>query len=94
MGCQIGSLSMGILMYANDLVLISASVSKLQNMVDLCVSVLHGLDLNVNSKKFTCMRIGGAFFYLFIFKLLNNMQYIHLQSDKQFEGPTRSHKKH
>jgi len=66
MGCQIGSLSMGILMYADDLVLISASVSKLQNMVDLCVSVLHGLDLNVNSKKSTCMRIGGAFKHICI----------------------------
>ena len=32
MGCQISSLSMGILMYADDLVLNSASVSKLQNM--------------------------------------------------------------
>ena len=30
MGCLIGSLSMGILMSADDLVLISASVSKLQ----------------------------------------------------------------
>ena len=55
MECQIGSLSMGVLMYADDLVLISASLSKLQNMVDLCVSVLNGLDLNVISRKSTCM---------------------------------------
>ena len=61
MGCQIGFPQHGYSMYADDLVLISASVSKFQNMVDLCVSVLHGLDLNVNSEKSSCMRIEGAF---------------------------------
>ena len=54
---------MGILMYADDLVLISASVCKLQTMISICVDALHNLDLKVNFKKSTCMRIGTQFKY-------------------------------
>ena len=61
LGCQVGNLNMGILMYADDLVLISASVFKLQKMVDLCLNVLTSLDLKVNVKKSACIRIGRDF---------------------------------
>jgi len=52
---------MGILMYADDLVLISALVLKLLKMVDLCLNVLTSLDLKVNVKKSACIRIGRDF---------------------------------
>ena len=42
--CKIGTQNM----YADDLVLVSASVCKLQKLVSICVDVLHSLDLNVN----------------------------------------------
>ena len=61
LGCKIGTQNMGILMYADDLVLISASVCKLQTMISICVDALHNLDLKVNFKKSTCMRIGTQF---------------------------------
>ena len=51
LGCQIGTQNMGILMYADDLVLVSASVCKLQKMVSICVDVLRSLDLKINIKK-------------------------------------------
>ena len=61
LGCQVGNLNMGTLIYADDLVLISASVCKLQKMVDLCLNVLTSLDLKVNVKKSACIRIGRDF---------------------------------
>ena len=48
-------------LYADDLVLISASVCKLQKMVDLCLNVLTSLDLKVNVKRSACIRIGKDF---------------------------------
>ena len=39
------------------------SVCKLQIMISICVDALHNLDLKVNLKKSTCMRIGTQFKY-------------------------------
>jgi hypothetical protein len=50
--------SVGILMYADDLVLISSSLRGLQGMIDLCISELNSLDLVINAKKSVCLRIG------------------------------------
>lgn len=57
-GCHFGMLNMGILMYADDLVLISSSVTVLQSMIDLCINELNMIDLSVNIKKSVAIRIG------------------------------------
>ena len=46
-------------MYADDLLLMSISVSELQLMIDRCVNEFEKLDLLINIKKSVCMRIGS-----------------------------------
>ena len=45
-------------MYADDLVLVSASVYHLQLMIDICLGELDDLDLSVNLNKSVCIRFG------------------------------------
>ena len=48
-------------MYADDLVLVSASIFKLQLMVNICLEEFNSLDLEINVKKSACIRIGKNF---------------------------------
>ncbi len=57
-GCYVRVFFTGIWLYADDIVLLSASVNDLQQMIDACVFELEKLDLFVNIKKCNCMRIG------------------------------------
>ena len=61
LGCNFGTLCLGVLMYADDLILISASVCNLQLMINICVDELKNLDLKINVKKSKCIRIGKCF---------------------------------
>ena len=61
LGCHINNINFGILMYADDLVLVSASIFKLQLMVDICLGEFNSLDLKINVKKSACIRIGKNF---------------------------------
>ena len=61
LGCSIGLTYLGVIMYANDLLLISGSVSNLQKMIDKCLSKFSELDLHINSSKSTCLRIGQRY---------------------------------
>ena len=58
LGCYIGHTFLDIIMYADDLLLISGSVSKLQKMVDICLNEFCQLDLQINASKSNCLRIG------------------------------------
>ena len=48
-------------MYADDLVLVSASISDLQSMVDVCINELNSLDMKINAKKSSCIRFGKGY---------------------------------
>ena len=61
LGCHIGMLFMGAFMYADDLVLVSASISDLQSMIDVCVNELNSLDMKINAKKSSCIRFGRGY---------------------------------
>lgn len=61
LGCHIGLQCMSVLMYADDLILFSGSVSGLQSMIDLCIIEFKKLDLEINVKKSVCMRIGPKY---------------------------------
>ena len=61
LGCFIDNLNFGILMYADDLVLLSASVHHLQLMINICLEELKDLDLTINIKKSVCIRFGRRF---------------------------------
>jgi len=45
-------------LYADDIILMSASVSDLQRMINVSVLELGNLDLIINSAKSKCIRIG------------------------------------
>ena len=61
MGCHIRGLFLGAIMYADDLILLSASVVELQLMVSLCQVELDNIDMIINTSKTVCMRIGPKF---------------------------------
>ena len=49
--------SFGVLC-ADDILLIASSVSELLELFDACAIELSWLDMNINEKKFCCIRIG------------------------------------
>jgi hypothetical protein len=58
LGCIVYGVCVGIVLYADDILLISSSVYELQLMVNICIQQLDNLDLCVNAKKSMCLRIG------------------------------------
>lgn len=48
-------------MYADDLILLSASVTELQKMIALCNDALDSIDMIINTNKTMCLRIGNRF---------------------------------
>lgn len=57
-GCYIGSQCFCILLYADDILLLSQSVTSMQKMIDICCEVLKHLDLKFNVRKSCAIRIG------------------------------------
>ena len=47
-----------VILYADDILLISPTVCMLQNMLTTCELELQALDLEINPKKSSCIRIG------------------------------------
>jgi hypothetical protein len=58
LGCHIQGIYIGCIMYADDLLLLSASVLDLQSMLDKCGCIGQDLDINFNCCKSKCMIIG------------------------------------
>ena len=54
--CHIGDVDIGCLAYADNLILISASVVKLQNMLDVCSTYGTSLDIRFNPTKSSLLR--------------------------------------
>ena len=57
-GCHLSNVSIAVLIYADDILLLAPTVSALQLLVDLCCKELTFLEMEVNHKKSMCMRIG------------------------------------
>jgi hypothetical protein len=60
-GCFIGKHCFNSFMYADDLILLSISVTDLQKMINLCCEVFAQLNLTINAEKSHCLRIGPRF---------------------------------
>ena len=60
-GCYFKGIPVSAIMYADDLVLLSSSICELQNMLNICSSELTLLDLQVNVKKCSAIRIGNRY---------------------------------
>lgn len=58
-GCKIGNKFVGIIMYADDVILLSASVTGLQKMLDCVSHVSSKVDLPFNCDKCCCFAIGA-----------------------------------
>ena len=57
LGCYVCSIFLGCIMYADDLLLLSASVVMLQLMLNACADVGFSLGINFHAKKSLCMFI-------------------------------------
>ena len=57
-GCHINKVFFGCVMYADDLIIISASLNGLQEMLDECVHTCVNLSLTFNVKKSCCLYFG------------------------------------
>jgi hypothetical protein len=60
-GCSIGDIYLGCIVYADDILLLSASVVHLQRMLDICSLEARELDMKFNVSKSFAMRIGPRF---------------------------------
>ena len=50
-------------MYADDLLVLSISITDLQCLIDICSEVLNNCNLVVNVQKISCLRIGLRFMH-------------------------------
>ena len=57
LGCHV----MGCLLYADNLILLSASVCKLQEMLNICYYVGSGIDMKFNARKSSLLCVGKHF---------------------------------
>jgi len=58
-GCRLHDYYVGCIMYADDLILISASISHLQEMLDICTFTGNELGIKFNGLKSKCILIGS-----------------------------------
>ena len=59
-GCTIGNNYLGCVLYADDIILFSASVNGLQQMLDSCFDTCTNLSLEFNCSKSNCIVFGPA----------------------------------
>ena len=57
-GCFIGNVFLGCFLYADDILLISQSVSCMQDMLNICHEFFKSIDLEISSTKSSALRIG------------------------------------
>jgi hypothetical protein len=57
-GCHIRFECCSIFLYADDIIILSPSVTALQSLLRVCEDELEWLDMTINAKKSACMRIG------------------------------------
>ena len=61
LGCWLGDVFIGCLLYADDIVLIAPTVHSLQIMLDVCASFAQEVDMKFNSSKSVVTRVGTRF---------------------------------
>jgi len=61
LGCHVKGVYSGSWLYADDIILLAASLTQLQHMIEICVKLLDDIDLKVNAKKCKFTRIGKRF---------------------------------
>ena len=57
-GCYMRHVCINIILYADDILLLSPSVVGLQQLLNVCEIAINSLGLNLNYRKSVCMRVG------------------------------------
>jgi len=60
-GCYKSQVFVGIILYADDILLLSPSVEGLQHLLTACETAINSLGLYLNYRKSVCMRIGPRY---------------------------------
>jgi len=60
-GCYVSTVCVSIFLYADDILLISPSISGLQTLINICETELINVDMSINVKKSVCIRVGPRF---------------------------------
>ena len=60
-GCYMRHVCINIIVYADDILLLSPSVEGLQQIVTVCEIVINSLGLDLNYRKSVCMRMGPRY---------------------------------
>jgi len=60
-GCSTNHFAFSSIMYADDLVLLAPSVLGMQQLIDVCMSEFIDLDMQINDKKSTCIKVGPRY---------------------------------
>ena len=58
LGCYVGEMYVGCIMYADDIILLSASLNMLQRMIVICETEAYYLDMKFNVTKSMILRVG------------------------------------
>src|SRR3989442_9326358 len=74
LGCHLKNFYVGCIMYADDLIILSASVNELQNMLQICDAVGKDLGIKFNASKSKCLFIGPNITLLPAHLVLDNFQ--------------------
>ena len=61
LGCHIANACVAIFLYADDIVLLSPTVTGLQALFSICEAELTNLNMQINAGKTVCIRFGQAF---------------------------------
>jgi len=73
LGCCIKDIYVGCVMYADDILLLSASVITLQSMLSICSKYGRKHDIIFNCKKSVCMAVGSKWKTAISLMLLNDV---------------------
>mgnify|MGYP003536948336 FL=1 len=60
-GCYINNVACNCIMYADDLILLSASLCHLQVLINQCIIELSSIGLEINVKKCSLLRVGKRY---------------------------------
>jgi len=61
LGCWLGEVFVGCILYADDVILMSSSICELQKMVNMCVDEVTKLDMKINARKCSILRFGARY---------------------------------
>ena len=84
-GCHVASLYLGCLLYADDLILLSPTVTGLQCMLDKCSELADALSLRFNVNKSHCI-VFGSMYKMNINQLMLGNSYINWSDSIRYLG--------